>query len=173
MITTRNKNVHMSATSIILRKQRVSDAKRFYEILHNPHFEYFTLPPKSLEAEKEFLREGKKNKLHHGYTIIIDDIVVGACGIKIDQRKQYIGEIGYCIDEKYWGRGIATRAVKLLEKVGFTALKLQRIEIKMDPRNGASERVAIKCGYQKEGTTRKSIKRGDEFRDQHLYAKVK
>ncbi len=163
----------MRVRSIQLRKQRIADAKRFYEILNNPNFEYFTLPPESLQAEKELLRKSKKNKLNHSYTIIVDGNIVGACGIKVDHRKQYIGEIGYVIDERYWGKGIATRAVKLLEIIGFTELKLKRIEIKMDPRNGASERVAIKCGYIKEGTMRKSIKRGEEFRDLHLYAKVK
>jgi len=43
----------------------------------------------------------------------------------------------------------------------------------MDPRNKASEKVAIKCGYKKEGTLKKSIKMGDDFLDTYLYAKVR
>lgn len=163
----------MRTQAIQLRKRKITDARRLFEILNNPKFEYFALSPKSVEAEREYLRESKKNKLNHDYVILSGDAIVGACGIKINQRKRYVGEIGYVIDEKHWGKGIATRAVKLLDKIGFTSLKLKRIEIKMDPRNIASERVAIKCGYAKEGTMRKSIKRGLEFRDQHLYGKVK
>ncbi len=45
-----------------LRPQRVSDAKRFYEILKNPNFTYFEVCPKDLEAEKEFLRKNPKKK---------------------------------------------------------------------------------------------------------------
>jgi len=64
---------------------------------------------------------------------------------------KFIGEIGYFLDEAYWGRRITTRAVKILEKIGFKKLNLKRIEILMHPKNVASEKVAIKCGYKKEG----------------------
>jgi RimJ/RimL family protein N-acetyltransferase len=40
-----------------------------------------------------------------------------------------MGELGYFVDEKYWGKGIATEAVKLAEKIGFGKLGLKRIEI--------------------------------------------
>ncbi len=78
--------------------------------------------------------------------------MVGGCGIKIDQHRTFIGEIGYFLDEEYWGKGIVTKAVKILEKIGFQKLGLKRIEVLMDPRNIGSEKVAIKCGYKKEGT---------------------
>jgi hypothetical protein len=37
----------------------------------------------------------------------------------------------------------------------------------------ASERVAIKAGYKKEGMMRSAVKTGDKYFDMHLYAKVK
>ena len=159
-----------------LRYQKVSDAKRFYEILNNPNFLYFEVRPESIESEREWLKknpEKRRDNVEYNYSILYDNKLVGACGIKIDQHRKYIGEIGYFLDEKYWGRGITTRAVRLLEKIGFKTLKLARIEVLMDPRNIASERVAIKCGYQKEGTMKKVIKRKNTFHDCYLYAKVK
>ena len=98
--------------------------------------------------------------------------LVGGCGIHINQFRTFIGEIGYFLDEEYWGKGIATKAIKLLEKIGFEKLGLKRIEILMDPRNKNSEQVAIKCGYNKEGTMKQATKNGDEYTDAHLYAKV-
>lgn len=163
-------------TKIELRNQRVSDAKRFFEILDNPDFKFFHVCPKDVEGEKEFIRKNKekrKNKVEYNYTILYGGKVVGGCGIKINQHRDFIGEIGYFLDEKYWGKGITTRAVKLLEKKGFQELGLKRIEIVMNPENTASERVAIKCGYRKEGTMEKSIKDNNKFFDAHLYAKVK
>ena len=43
----------------------------------------------------------------------------------------------------------------------------------MNLKNIASEKIAIKCGYKKEGVMKKSIKDKDEFFDTYLYAKVK
>ncbi|MDA1196979.1 MAG: GNAT family protein [Nanoarchaeota archaeon] len=163
------------ATKIELRNQRVSDAKRFFEILNNSNFKYFHVCPKDVESEKEFLRQNakkRKNNLEYNYAILFNDKLVGGCGIKIDQHRTFIGEIGYFLDEECWGKGIVTKAVKILEKLGFQKLGLKRIEILMDPRNIGSEKVAIKCGYKKEGTMKKSIKDGDKFSDAHLYAKV-
>ena len=63
------------ATKIELRNQRVSDAKRFFEILNNPNFKYFHVCPKDLEAEKEFLRQNpkkRKNNLEYIFQVKLD-----------------------------------------------------------------------------------------------------
>jgi ribosomal-protein-alanine N-acetyltransferase len=164
----------MSA-KVELRNQRVSDAKRFFKILNNPNFKYFKVCPKDIEAEKDFLRqnsEKRKNNKEFNYAILCNGKLVGGCGIHINQFRTFIGEIGYFIDEGNWGEGIGTKAVKLLEKTGFQKLGLKRIEILMDLKNVASERIAIKCGYKKEGTMVKAIKNGDEYSDAHLFAKI-
>ncbi|GAI10613.1 unnamed protein product, partial [marine sediment metagenome] len=91
----------------------------------------------------------------------------------IDQHRTFNGEIGYFVDQVCWGKGIATQAVKKLERIGFDELNLERIEIFTDIRHKASEKVAIKCGYKKEGVMRKAIKTGKSYYDAFLYAKVK
>ena len=160
---------------IELRNQRVSDAKRFFEILNNPNFTYFDICPKDVEAEKEFLKlnaNKRKNNLEYNYAILYNGKLIGGCGITINQRRNYIGEIGYFIDESYWGQGIAQKAVTILEKIGFEKLQLKRIEILMHPQNINSEKVAVKCGYDKEGIMKKAIKDRNNFSDSCLYAKV-
>lgn len=162
---------------VTLRPQKVSDAKRFYEILNNPNFIYFEVCPESVESEKEWLKKNKqkiKDNFEHNYAILYNNKVVGACGLKINQHRKYIGEIGYFLDEAYWGKGITTEAVKLLEKIGFEKLKLTRIEILMRPENKASERVAIKCKYEKEGLLKKLTRDKKKApHDCYIYAKTK
>jgi len=161
---------------ITIRNQRVSDAKRFYEILSNPNFVYFLSKPKSIADEKKWLKEDpkrKKNNFAWNFTVLYNDKVVGGIGIKINQHRQYVGEIGYFLDEAYWGQGITTAAVKLVEKEGFNKLGLARIEILMQPKNKASAKVAIKCKYKKEGLLKKAIKGTDgKMKDALLYAKA-
>lgn len=161
---------------IELRNQRVSDAKRFFKMLDNPNFKYLQVCPENLEGEIEFLRgnaEKRKKNLEHNFAIIYGGKLVGGCGIKIDQHRPFIGEIGYFVDEAYWGKSIAPRAVKLLEKIGFSKFGLERIEIKMTPKNIASKKVAIKCGYKKEGLLKKAMKDRSGYYDIYLYAKIK
>ena len=163
-------------TKVELRYQKVADAKRFFEILSNPHFKYFHACPKTIEAEIEFLKKNtqrRKNNDEHNYSIIYNNELVGGCGIKINQHRKYVGEIGYFLDEQYWNKGITTKAVRLLEKIGFEKLQLKRIEILMDPRNTGSEKVALKCGYTKEGVMKKVLKDNNKFYDACLYTKVR
>lgn len=137
-----------------IRYQKVSDAKRFLEILSHPDFIYFPVKPKDVEEQKVFLRqnrEKRRSNTEYNFSIIYKGTLVGAVGIKIDQHRKHIGEIGYFIDHDYWNKGIASGAVELVEEFAFNQLQLTRIEIVTLEKNIASQRVAEKCGYQKEG----------------------
>jgi [ribosomal protein S5]-alanine N-acetyltransferase len=161
---------------IELKKHKVSYAKRLCEILNNPNFIYFTVKPKTVEDEAKWLRQSSKkakDNFEHNYAIFYSNKLIGGCGIKIDQHRKFIGEIGYFIDEEYWNKGITTKVVKLLEKIGFDKLGLKRITIIMDLNNKASRKVAIKNNYKKEGIMKKSIDNNGKFCDVYLYAKVK
>ena len=161
---------------IKLHPQKVSDAKSFFEILNNKNFKYFAVCPKSIAEEVKFLKKSKESRrknIAHNYSIIFNGKLVGGCGIKINQHRKYIAEIGYFVDEKYWGKGIATSAVRAAEDICFKKLKIKRIEILMNPRNRASEKVAVKNGYKKEGLMKSAIKQRGKYSDAFLYAKIK
>jgi ribosomal-protein-alanine N-acetyltransferase len=79
-------------------------------------------------------------------------------------------EIGYTLANEYRGQGIGTEAVRLLVRHLFSSTLVNRLEIRMDTRNQASEKVAIKCGFQKEGVSRgANFVRGQHV-DMNLYA---
>jgi len=143
---------------IAIRFQRVSDAKRFFEIFNNSNFEFLSTVVNCIEDEKKFLRnnlEKRKNNIEHNYAILYDNKVVGAVGVRVISYRNYIGEIGYFVDEKYWGKGIATKALKLIESECQKKLNISRMQLVIDPRNLASMKVAEKCGYKKEGLMKK------------------
>jgi len=169
--------MQMIMAKVELRFQKVSDAKRFYKILNNPNFIYFSAKPKSIEDEKKWIKASyrkRRGNTEHHYTILYGGKVVGGCGIRIDRNRDHIGEMGYFVDEAYWGRGIAAKAVRILERIGFGKLKLRRIAILMNSKNSRSERVATKSGYRREALLRKTIKRKDgKYDNTFIYAKVK
>jgi len=64
------------------------------------------------------------------------------------------GEIGYVVSPHARGRGAAHAAVALITAWGFEALGLQRLELRIDVANTASERVAERAGYRLDGVLR-------------------
>ena len=162
---------------VSLRYHQDRDAQRLYDILNNPHFIYFPAEVKSVAAEVAWIKLNiakRRANLEWSYAILYQDVVAGGIGIKINQTRKYIGEIGYFIDEEYWGRGIATAAVKLIENIGFKKLGLSRLEILMRPENKPSEKVAKKNGYKKEGKLKKYLKdKQGQLHDAWLYAKIR
>jgi len=164
-------------TKINLRYPRVSDAANFFEILNNPNFKYLSVKVKSIKEEEKWLRLNaakRRRREEYNYAIIFNQALVGGIGLSIDRKRPFIGEIGYFIAEKHWGKGLASQAVKLVEEIGFKKLGLRRIVILMQPANKASERVALKNHYRREGLLKKAVKdRENKFYNVWLYAKVR
>ena len=154
----------------------IEDAEAFFRILTEGKFEfYYAAIPESIELEGEWIkrREYKRaNNLEYNYSVIHEDAVIGGCNIKVFQDSPHIAEIGYFIDRNFFNKGIATEVVKKLESIAFNYLKLIRLEIRMDPRNKASERVAIKNNFKKEGLLKKVMKFENNYYDNFLYVKV-
>ena len=80
-------------------------------------------------------------------------------------------EIGYSIfSPNARGKGIMSEAVALLRDYLFETTLLNRLEIHMQPANVASEKVAIKCGFQYEGTAKGAAFSRGRFQDIKMYA---
>lgn len=160
-----------------LRYPRIEDAEAFFKILTEGKFEfYYATIPESINLEREWIkkREYKRsNNLEYNYSIIYNGDVVGGCEIRIFQDNPHIGELGYFIDRSLFNKGIVTEVVKKLEGIAFGELSLIRLEICMDPQNKASEKVAIKNNFIKEGLLKRAIKFEDNYYDNLLYAKIK
>lgn len=97
--------------------------------------------------------------------------VVGAVALYIMPHE--VGEIGYSIRPKYWGRGYATEATKGLIEYSFRQLNLNRIQGTCDIRNRASARVLIKSGLTREGVMREHMKLRDGWRSSFLFSILK
>ncbi len=68
------------------------------------------------------------------------------------------------------GKGIVSESVKLLSAYLFKSRMINRLELRMNTENIASEKVAIKCGYQKEGISRESNFVNGKHVDTYIYS---
>lgn len=71
--------------------------------------------------------------------------LVGWCGLwRLTETGET--EIGYAIDRRFWGRGLATEAARAFLDYGFETLKLDKIAAVARPENIGSRRVMEKLG---------------------------
>lgn len=78
--------------------------------------------------------------------------------------------IGYWVDGRLAGRGIAPTAVALLLDHCFSAVGLHRVEANVRPENAASLRVVEKLGFAQEGRHRRYLHIDGEWRDHLSFA---
>jgi RimJ/RimL family protein N-acetyltransferase len=78
-------------------------------------------------------------------------------------------EIGYWIDKDHVGRGFATEAAAALVRAAFELFAIGRVDLRCDPRNAASARVAEKLGFVREGLLRQRLPWHDGTRRDALY----
>jgi RimJ/RimL family protein N-acetyltransferase len=122
----------------------------------------------SVEAAADWL-DVRERRREHGEALFLvvadaaDDRVLGCVWLWNVDLLNGRGEVGYWLLKPARGRGAATRAVRLLVDYAFGALGLERLELFTLPGNTASERVAERAGFAREGVLR-SYRRGPSGR---------
>ena len=98
--------------------------------------------------------------------------VLGSCGVRWNDSQQGVAEVGYWTRREARGRGVATRAVRLLAGWVLGTLSFERLELLADTRNEPSLRVGKKAGFKREGVIRSArINARDGLRVDHaLYS---
>jgi len=106
----------------------------------------------------------------HSFAVAVDGSLAGAIGMSVNSMN-YRGRIGYWMAASSRGRGICTRALRALSRFGLEDLELQRLELITDPDNAASQRVAEKVGFQREGVMRAHLRHRDgRVRDSVMFS---
>jgi RimJ/RimL family protein N-acetyltransferase len=83
-----------------------------------------------------------------------DGAPLGSLGLQRFAWEHAKGEIGYWVAAEARGRGIATRATRLVAHWALDALELARVELLAATGNAASLGVAERAGFRREGTLR-------------------
>ena len=111
-----------------------------------------------------------------GYTWAItrraDALLIGAISLILSVRHQR-AEMGYWLGLPYWNQGYMTEAARRVVAFGFDDLGLYRIQATCLPRNIASSRVMEKAGLTYEGLLRGYVRKGEQFEDIAMYARLR
>lgn len=105
------------------------------------------------------------------FAIDVDGRAAGSIGFTPgDDVHRVSAEIGYWLGRSYWGRGIASAAVKAASDWAFAHHDWRRIFAGVFAPNVASMRVLEKAGYQREGVLRHAVVKDGQVLDQIQYA---
>ena len=141
---------------VTLREWREDDAPYVCEACQDPEILYWMplIPrPYKMEHALAFVRGEITGP--HQFAVELDGRPVGSVGLNLGHGD--VGEAGYWLDASMRGRGVAAEALRLLCAYGFSEVGLARIQLRTDPDNVASQRVAEKAGFQREGVLRSSL----------------
>ncbi|HEY0606893.1 MAG TPA: GNAT family N-acetyltransferase [Herpetosiphonaceae bacterium] len=145
----------LATDRLILRQLSVDDAPDFFRLYGDPEtMRYMGQGPSSLAEEQRHIQQHilQIYPLGIGLRAVIfkaTGTLIGYCGLlvqEIEDRPEL--EIAYLIDRAYWGRGLATEAAARTVQDWREHLTQDRLIALVDPRNGASARVAQKIGMR-------------------------
>ena len=144
----------LTTERLILRPFRLDDAMNMFKNWANsPRVtEFLTWQPhESVEVTKLVLndwREKYDNPDFYQWAIELNEISepIGSISVvRIDEKKSEF-EIGYCIGDKWWGKGITTEALKRVMNFLFEEVDAKIICAKHDVNNPNSGKVMLKAG---------------------------
>ena len=148
--------------SINLRRLKTSDSERIANLANNRkisnHLRDIFPYPYGIKDAEFFIDSVINEDPQVTFAIEYHGDLCGVIGL-VPQKDVYskCAEIGYWLGEPYWGKGIATRAVKLIIEYGFKNLHLIRIHTGVFDGNIPSMRVLEKNGFKKEGVFNMSL----------------
>ncbi len=156
---------------LLLRPWSEQDVPALVEACNDPEIARWIplIPSPYTEADALAFVGGQINE-DYSLAISRDGDLVGAIGLSVNQDGNR-GRIGYWVAAPARGGGVCTRALRALSRWALAELGLRRLELITDPDNLASQRVAEKVGYRREGVLRSHLLHPDgRLRDSVMFS---
>ena len=140
----------------------------------------FLAPFEPVRPPDFFTADGQRERLQrqldagtHPFAILDDGAIAGTVNLfNIVRESLQSGTIGYWVDHRRNGRGLATGAVAAIVDYAFEDLDLHRVEAATLVDNVTSQRVLEKNGFERIGLARRFLRIDDEWRDFLLFQRV-
>lgn len=148
---------------VSLRPWREADAPALVAELNEPEIAAFLdrIPqPYTLADARWYLDvtiQGWRDGSMSNFAVCLagTDEPVGSMGLRWTELEEGTAEVGYWTAGRVRGRGVATAALVLVSRWVFDAdPELARLQLRADVQNPASNRVAEKAGFTREGVLR-------------------
>ena len=164
---------------IVLRPWSIRDATQLAAIANNKNIadnlrDGFPFPYSINDARNWLNMILPENLPPRFFAITVDALLVGSIGIVSKEdiyRKNF--EIGYFLSEEYWGKGIATKAIKAATSYAFNDFDVVRVYAEPFADNQGSRRALEKAGFTLEATLKRNVIKNEIIKDSCIYSVLK
>jgi ribosomal-protein-alanine N-acetyltransferase len=170
--------MEIKGTGFMLRGWRLDDAESLQKHADNANVYSFLMDrfphPYTMTDAVNWINLMLQQQPVITFVIAVDDKLAGVIGLEMrDDIYRKAPLLGYWLGEEFWGRGIATEAVKLITNYAFSTLDIERIQAGILSNNPRSMRVLEKAGYKMEGVLKNNIFKNGVVLDEWIYGKLK
>lgn len=150
--------MELHGDGIVLRSWQEGDAPRVFEACQDPEIQRWipALPRPYTRADAHAFVTDALGLGPHQLAIVEAGTVVGSIGLH--PGKNETAGIGYWCAAEARGLGLTTLATRRLCRYALDQLGLERLQLTTDVENLASQRVAEKVGFQREGVMRSHLR---------------
>lgn len=167
--------------SLVLVQPTLSMAHELFEVVdsdrdHLRRFLDFVDSSTSFEPQEQYIKmklEGYVNGTDRLFLIAFDQKIIGCIDLHFIDNNNKKAELGYWLHSSQTNKGIMTKVVKKVCAIAFEDMGLNKLSIRADTENEASNAVAIKSGFSFVGTDKSDIVMYNKFRDLNKYSLLK
>lgn len=165
-----NVSTALVTTRMVVRRFREGEGEVFYNLIEDNHYRISDVLPQTLETVPD-------KESAEGY--IRDKIAAWlrqeeyCFGVWENQKALLIGflrlynidwavpssDITFFVDRNFEGKGIMTEVVQTVMRFAFDELEIEKIRLRTATDNYATQRLARKCAFRREGDLRSEIRR--------------
>lgn len=168
----------LAGDMVLLRPWAEADVAGIVRAFSDPvmqRFSWRTTPFTETDARGHFAEQEEARLRGEGLSFALaeprdQDVVLGDVSLHEVRLDQGCAAVGYWLAPEARGRGVATHAVRLLARWAFAELGLARLELTCGPANEASQHVAERCGFSREGLLRSHVPFKGARRDSVIYS---
>ncbi|MES2560181.1 MAG: GNAT family N-acetyltransferase [Bacteroidota bacterium] len=142
---------------LILREFLPTDDEAMFEMDSNPEVHKYlgNNPVTDIEQVQGYIASIRQQYIDYGigrWAVVEKESgkVIGWAGLKfiteVENNRTRFHDVGYRLNQKYWGKGYATESAKAAIKFGFEKLQLTEIIGSANVANIQSRKALEKCG---------------------------
>jgi len=157
-------------THTVIRRFREGEGATFYDLLSrndaylSEHFPTLLEQVRDADTGEAFVRRHLSEwLLQEGYTFSIwhnqDAKMIGYFHFREIDWDIPRAEVSYFLDQAYAGKGIMTEVMARMVQFAFRQLELNKLSLRTLVDNYASQRLARKVGFRREGDLRNEYKK--------------
>jgi RimJ/RimL family protein N-acetyltransferase len=154
---------------VTVRPWRDRDVDSIYVACQDPEIvKWIPIPvPYTRSDAREYVKrtkQGWRNRTDAFFAIsdAATDTVLGSIGLRLHEEAR--ATVGYWVAREARGRGVATRALRLVSAWALDEVGIERLELMAEPENTISCNVAERAGYKREGLLRSYLPTRDRGR---------